>query len=101
MSCYEGVLGCKERGFSGYPVNRWGIKRHPNGMKFDRRSTGDVPRPVDKSRPIPRMFFSRSQNEIRGVQRVHVGAPDCETDNGENAQMHEMNTYENAMHMMT
>ena len=28
-------------------------------------------------------------------------APECKTDNGENAQMHEMNTYANAMHMVT
>ena len=30
-----------------------------------------------------------------------VGVPDCETDNGENARMHETNTYANEMHMMT
>ena len=30
-----------------------------------------------------------------------MGAPDCKTDNGENARMHETNTYANAMHMMT
>ena len=29
------------------------------------------------------------------------GVPDYKTDNGENARMHEMNTYANAMHMMT
>ena len=32
---------------------------------------------------------------------VHVGVSDCETDNGENARMHETNTYANEMHMMT
>ena len=32
---------------------------------------------------------------------VHVGVSDCETDNGENARMHETNTYASAMHMMT
>ena len=32
---------------------------------------------------------------------MHVGVSDCETDNGENARMHETNTYENEMHMMT
>ena len=31
----------------------------------------------------------------------NIGVPDCKTDNGENARMHEMNTYANAMHMMT
>ena len=30
-----------------------------------------------------------------------VGVSDCKTDNGENAQMDETNTYANAMHMMT
>ena len=30
-----------------------------------------------------------------------IGAPDCKTDNGEIARMHETNTYANAMHMMT
>ena len=30
-----------------------------------------------------------------------VGVPECKTDNGENARMHEKNTYANAMHMMT
>ena len=30
-----------------------------------------------------------------------VGVPDRKMDNGENARMHETNTYANAMHMMT
>ena len=32
---------------------------------------------------------------------VHVGVSGCKTDNGENARMHETNTYANEMHMMT
>ena len=40
------------------------------------------------------------KGDKRGVL-VHVGVPDCETDNGENARMHETNTYANEMHMMT
>ena len=32
---------------------------------------------------------------------MHVGVSDCETDNGENARMHETNMYANEMHMMT
>ena len=44
------VVGLQDKeGFCGYPVNHWGIKRPPNGTKFDRRSTADVPRPLDKS----------------------------------------------------
>ena len=30
-----------------------------------------------------------------------IGVPDRKMDNGENARMHETNTYANAMHMMT
>ena len=30
-----------------------------------------------------------------------IGVSDYKTDNGENARMHETNTYENEMHMMT
>ena len=89
------------RGLYGSPVNRWSIKRTPNGTKFDRRSTGGVPRPLGKSRSIPRTFDTRSQKETRGVRRVHEGVSDCETDNRENARMHETNMNANAMHMMT
>ena len=101
MGCVEEALGCKERGVSDYAVNRWGIKRPPNGTKFDRWPTSDVPRPLDKSRPILRTLFSRSRNKIRGVKQVHERASDCETDNGENDRMHEMNTNANEMHTMT
>ena len=49
-------MGYKEKGVSVNWVNRWGIKRPPNGTKFDRRSTGDIPRPLGKSWPISRTF---------------------------------------------
>ena len=32
---------------------------------------------------------------------MQLGVSDCKTDNGENARMHETNTYANEMHMMT
>ena len=89
------------RGFCSYPVNRWSIKQHPNGTKFDRRSTSGVPRPLGKSWSIPRTFNTRSRKETRGDAPVHVGVSDCKKDNGENARMHEMNTYANEMRMMT
>ena len=88
------------KGLCGCPVNRWSIKRPPNGTKLDRWSTGGVPRPPGKPRSIPRTFFSRSRKETRGVRRVHVGVSDCETDNGEKDRMHETNTNANEMHMM-
>jgi len=31
----------------------------------------------------------------------NIGAPDCKTDNGEDARIYETNMYANAMHMMT
>ena len=90
---WMGVGLQKERGFYGYPVNRWSIKRSPNGTKLDRRSTGGIPRPLDKTRSIPRKFNTHSQQETKRGTPEGIGAPDCETDNGENARMHETNTY--------
>ena len=65
----EGCWAAHERGLCGYPVNRWSIKRPPNGTKLDRRSTGGVPRPLGKPRSIPRMFNTRSQQETKGERR--------------------------------
>ena len=89
---WRGVGLQDKRGFWGYPVNRWSIKRSPNSTKLDRRSTGAIPRPLGKPRSIPRTFNTRSQQETKGERRS-IGAPDCETDNGENARMQETNTY--------
>ena len=66
---WKGVGLQHKRGFYGYPLNRWSIKRTPNGTKLDRRSTGAIPRPLDKSRSIPRMFNTRSQQETKGERR--------------------------------
>ena len=57
------------RGLYGSPVNRWSIKRTPNDTKLSRRSTGGVPRPLGKTRSIPRTFNTRSRKETRGVHR--------------------------------
>ena len=58
---WKGCWAAHKRGFNGYPVNRWIIKRPPNGTKLDRRSTGGIPRPLGKPRAIPRKFNTRSQ----------------------------------------
>ena len=63
VGCVKGVLGFKEKGVSVNSVNHWGIKRPPNGTKFDGRSTGDIPRSLGKSRPISRTFFCGSENK--------------------------------------
>ena len=96
---WRGVGLQHKRGLCGYPVNRWIIKRPPNGTKLDRRSTGGIPRLLGKPWSIPRMFDTRSRKETRGGAPVHVGVSDCKTGNGENARMHETNTYANEMHM--
>ena len=80
---FEGVLGCKERGVSGFAVNRWSIKRTPNGTKLDRRSIGAIPRPLGKPRSIPRLFNTRSQQETKRGTPEDIGVSDCKTDNGE------------------
>ena len=87
----RGVGLQRERGFCGYPVNRWSTKRPPNDTKLDRRSTGAIPRPLDKPRSIPRTFNTQTQQETKRGTPDDIGAPDCKTDNGENARMHETN----------
>ena len=57
---WRGVGLQHTRGLYGSPVNRWSIKRTPNGMKLDRRSTGGKPRPLGKSRSNPRTFNTRT-----------------------------------------
>ena len=90
---WKGFWAATQRGLCGYPVNRWSIKRPPNGTKLDRRSTGAIPRPLGKPRAIPRKFNTRSQQETKRGTPEDIGVPDCKTDNGENARMHETNTY--------
>ena len=65
----EGCWAATQRGLYGSPVNRWSIKRPPNGTKVDRRSTGGVPRPLGKTQSIPRTFSTRSQQETKGERR--------------------------------
>ena len=98
---WRGVLLQHTKALCGYPVNRWSIKRPPNGTKLDRWSTGGIPRPLGKTRSILRTFNTRSRKENKRDAPVHVGVPDCKTDNGENARTHETNTYANEMRMMT
>ena len=58
---WKGCWAAKRKGLYGYPVNRCSTKRTPNGTKLDRRSTGGIPRPVGKTRSIPRKFNTHSQ----------------------------------------
>ena len=63
---WRGVGLQHKESFYGYPVNRWSIKRTPNGTKLDRRSTGGVPRPLGKTRSILTKSNTRSQQETKG-----------------------------------
>ena len=67
---WKGVGLQRERGVSGYAVNRWNIKRTPNGTKLDRRSTGAIPRPLGKPRAIPRKFNTRTREEFKRDRRM-------------------------------
>ena len=98
---WKGCWDAKREELYCYPVNRWSTKRAPNGTKLDRQSTGAIPGPLGKPRSIPRTFNTHTQKGDKRGAPVHVGVSDCETDNGENARMHETNTYANEMHMMT
>ena len=71
---WRGVGLQEKRGVSGYAANRWSIKRPPSGTKLDSRSTGGEPRPLGKSRAIPRKFNTRTQRETKGDAGEHRSA---------------------------
>ena len=61
---WRGVGLQHTRGLLGSSVNRWSIKRSPNGTKHDRRSAGSKPRPHDKSRSNPITCNTRTRKEV-------------------------------------
>ena len=83
----EGCWAAHKRGLCGYPVNRWSIKRTPNGMKL----TGGLP-VVYQGRlanlgPFRESFNTRSLQETKRGTSEDIGVSDCKTDNGENARV--------------
>src|SRR5918995_7192510 len=66
---WKGVGLQHTRGLLGPSVNRWSIKRSPNGTELDRRSTGSKPRPLGKSWSNPEMFNPHTQKEGRNDHR--------------------------------
>ena len=68
-------------GLLGPSVNRWSIKRSPNGMKLDRRSTGSKPRPLGKSWSNPEMVNPPTQE--RKVERTTGGDRSAGVQNGQ------------------
>ena len=71
---WRGVGLQHTRGLLGSSVNRWSIKRSPNGTKLDRRSTSSNPRPLGKSRSNLRMFNTCIRKEVKGDTGGHRSA---------------------------
>ena len=67
---WRGVGLQDKRGFYGYLVNHWSIKRPPNGTELDRRSNGAIPRPLGKPQAISRIFNTLSRKEARRGRRM-------------------------------
>ena len=76
----------------------------PNDLRMERNLTGGLP-VVNQGRlsclgPIRKCLIPTHERKLEmttGGER----SDECKTDNGENARMHEMNMYANAMHVMT
>ena len=96
-----GVLGCNTHKAFSVPRLTVGVS---NEVQMVRNLTGGLPvvnqgclaslGPIRKSL-IP--THERKLEMATGGER----SAECKTDYGENARMHEMNTYANTMHMMT
>ena len=101
MGHFGGVLGCNTH--EAFPVPRLTVGVS-NEVQMARHLTGGLP-VVNQGRmaslgPIRKCLIPTHEKRQKGTPE-DIGAPECKTDNGENARTHEMNTYANAMHMMT
>ena len=98
---FGGVLGCNTHEAFMVPRLTVGVS---NGLLMARNLTGGLP-VVYQGRlanlgPFQECLTSSHEKRQKGAPE-DIGVPECKTDNGENARMHETNTYANAMHMMT
>ena len=101
MGQLEGALGCNTHEAFSVPRLTVGVS---NEVQIIRNLTGGLP-VVKQGRlaslgPIRKCLIPTHERKVEMTTKENE-APECKTDNGENAQMHEMNTYANAMHMMT
>ena len=98
---FGGVLGYNtHKAFTG-PGLTVGVS---NGLQMARNMTGGLP-VVNQGRlanlgPF-RECLTPAHEKRQKRAPEDVGVIYCKTDNGENAHMHETNTYANVMHMMT
>ena len=101
MGHFGRVLGCNTNEAFSVPRLTIGVS---NEVKMVRNLTGCLP-VVNQGRmtslgPIRKCLTPTHEKRQKGPPE-EIGAPECKTDNRENARMHETNMYANAMHMMT
>ena len=101
MGHFRGVLGCNTHEAFSVPRLTVGVS---NEVQMARNLTDGLP-VVNQGRlaslgPIRERLTPAHEKRQKGMSE-DIGVPECKTDNGENARMHETNTYANAMHMMT
>ena len=98
---FGGVLGCNTHEAFTVPRLTVGVS---NSFQMAQNLTGGLP-VVYQGRLANLGPFRESLTPVHEKTQKEapedIGAMGCKTDNGENARMHEMNTYANAMHMMT
>ena len=101
MGLFEGGFCCNTKTDSADARLTVGV---PNDLQMERNLTGGLPVVYQGHLTRPGPFRERltpaHEKKKRGALE-EMGVPGCKTDNRENAQMHETNTYANAMHMMT
>ena len=101
MGQFGRVLGCNTHEAFSVPRLIVGVS---NEVQMARNLTGGLP--VVKQGRMANFGPSRERltpaHEMRQKRAPEdIGVPECKTDNGKNARMHETSTYANVMHMMT
>ena len=75
-----------------------------NELQMARNLTGSLPVVyqgcLESLGPIRECLTLAHEKRQKGTPE-DIGVSECKMDNGENARMHETNTYANVMHMMT
>ena len=101
MGQFGVVLGCNTHDAFTVPRLTIGVS---NEVQMARNLTGGLPIVYQGCMaslgPIRERLTPAHEKRQKGTSE-DIGVPECKTDNGENARMHETNTYANAMHMMT
>ena len=98
---FGGVLGCNTHEAFSVPRLTVGVS---NKVQMARNLIGGL-QVVNQGRlaslgTILKLLTPAHEKRSKGTPE-DIGAPECKTDNGENARMHETNMNANVMHMMT